>query len=87
MEYDLELDRVIKEIKESKAKTVCIQLAEGLKPKATEIVQTLEKETDATILIWLGKYYGACDIPLELNHYNIDLLVQFGHSKWMFVDQ
>ena len=39
MEYDLELNKVIKEIKRIKAKLVCIQMADGLKPKATEIVR------------------------------------------------
>ena len=42
-------------------------LVEGYK-----LVEKLEKETDAKILIWFGEYYGACDIPLELNNYNID---------------
>ena len=84
MEYDLELEHAVKEIKDSKAKNVVLQLPDGLKSRATEIVSYLNKNTDANILIWLNSCYGACDIPLELNSVNIGLLIQFGHSRWMF---
>jgi 2-(3-amino-3-carboxypropyl)histidine synthase len=84
MDYDLELERAADEIKKADAKNVVLQLPDGLKPKATEIASYLKKNTDANILIWLNSCYGACDIPLELNSLNIDLLIQFGHSKWMF---
>jgi len=32
--YDLELNKAVDEIKKSNAKLVCIQLPDGLKPKA-----------------------------------------------------
>ena len=76
--YDLELNKVIEEIKQNNAKTVCIQLADGLKPKAKEIQEAIEKETDANILIWADSCFGACDIP----KLDVDLLIQFGHSEW-----
>ncbi len=82
MKYDLELDRVIKEIKKIKAKLVCVQLADGLKPKATEIAKTIEEKTKANVVIWADSCFGACDYPIELEKYNFDLLVQFGHTKW-----
>ena len=81
MNYNLELEKAVKEIKKSKAKRVCIQLPDGLKPKAKEIADVLRKETKAEIIIWLGSCYGACDVP-DLNKLNIDLLIQWGHSKW-----
>lgn len=79
MEYDLELSKAAEEIKKANAKTVCIQLPDGLKPKATEIVTKLEQSTDAKIFIWAGTCFGACDVP-DLK--GIDLLIQWGHSKW-----
>ncbi len=78
MEYDLELERVKAEIRKSKAKRVLIQLADGLKPKATEIVKELEK-TGAKVCIWAGSCFGACDVP---DAKGFDLVVQFGHSEW-----
>lgn len=80
MEYDLELKRIENEIKKTKAKNVLLQLPDGLKPKALEIVDYLEKNTKANIIIWLDTCFGACDIPVGLK--NIDLLVHFGHAKW-----
>ena len=79
MTYDLELEKAIQEIKKIKAGTVLIQLPDGLKPKAKEIADELEEKTNAKILIWLGSCYGGCDYP---NLKEIDLLIQWGHSKW-----
>jgi diphthamide biosynthesis enzyme Dph1/Dph2-like protein len=79
MEYDLELDRVADEIKTSHAKTVLLQLGDGLKPKGTEIVEQLEKETGARIFLWLGSCFGVCDVPPV----KVDLVVQFGHNELM----
>jgi len=78
MQYNLELKKVAEKINKEKAKTVLIQLPSGLKPKATEIANYLEKNTKAKIFIWLNSCYGSCDIP---NIKNIDLLIHFGHSK------
>lgn len=80
MEYELELERVVKEIKKSKAKRVCVQLPDGLKVKATEIVDYLEENTSAEIYIWLGSCFGACDYPEELKG-KVDLLIQWGHAR------
>lgn len=80
--YDLELDKVEQKIKAEGAKTVCIQLPDGLKPYANDIVNELHKRTGATIITWLGSCWGACDLPLEVNRLGVDLLVQWGHSGW-----
>ena len=82
MEYELELDKAAEEIKKQKAKRVCIQLPDGLKPKAKEIADALKEKTDAEILIWLGSCFGACDIPKQVEDLKVDLLIQWGHSEW-----
>lgn len=81
--YDLELDKVIKRINDEQAKMVCIQLPDGLKPRAKEIQESLEKNTGAKIVIWMGACYGACDVPLTVENLGVDLLIQWGHSQWM----
>ena len=81
MTYNLELEKAIKTIKKNKANLVCIQLPDGLKPNAKKIQQEIEKKTKATVLIWLGSCFGACDIP-NIKNIGIDLLIQWGHSKW-----
>lgn len=83
-EYNLELDRVVKEIERKKSRIVCLQLPDGLKPKATEISEFIERNTRAKCIIWLGSCFGACDLPQGLEKLNIDMLIQFGHSEWKY---
>ena len=83
--YDLEFERVINEIKKSKAKLVLLQFPDGLKQYATDVVDYLREETKAEFLIWLGSCFGACDTPVGLENIKpkIDLIVQFGHNQLM----
>ena len=77
MEYDLELEKVVQEIKKADAKTVLIQLADGLKEQGTTIVDSLEQKTNAKIFLWLDTCYGVCDVPDA----KVDLIIQFGHNE------
>ena len=77
MRYDLEIKKVIEEIKKAKSKSVLIQLPEGLKPKAQEITDAIEK-IDVNVNIWMGSCYGACDVPKT----DVDMVIQWGHSEW-----
>ncbi len=80
--YNPEVEKAIAKIKEVKAKTICVQLPDGMKPYAQEITQRIEEETGVRVLIWLGSNFGACDIPLGLNRMGIDLLISWGHNKF-----
>lgn len=80
--YDLELGLVVQNIKKNKAKLVCIQLPDGLKPKADKIQGEIEEKTNAKVIIWAGSCYGACDVPIGLEKLGVDLLLQWGHSRW-----
>ncbi len=82
MDYDLELEKVVEKIKKEKAKLVCIQLPDGLKPEAKFIQNEIESKTNAKVIIWAGSCFGACDIPSEVEKLGVDLLIQFGHSHW-----
>jgi 2-(3-amino-3-carboxypropyl)histidine synthase len=76
--YDLELDRIVKAIEDKKAKSILLQLPDGLKPHGLAISDYLEKKTSAKISIWLGACFGACDLPDS----DADLVIQFGHAPW-----
>jgi len=80
MNIELELTKVITKIKDSRPSSVLIQLPDGLKPKAKEIVDAIEAQTQAKVYIHLGSCFGACDVP---NIKNIDLLIQWGHSEFI----
>ena len=82
--YDLELDKIISQIKkldsgtksqvsssknrERKQKFILLQFPDGLKPYATTIINYLEESTRAQFLIWFGSCYGACDTPILPKH-------------------
>src|SRR3989338_3042611 len=78
MLYNPELEKAIRAIKEKKAQTVCIQLPDGMKQYAQEIVDEIESKTKARVLIWLGSNFGAYDLPLGLNRMGVDMLISWG---------
>jgi 2-(3-amino-3-carboxypropyl)histidine synthase len=80
--YGLEVDRIIKEINGKKVKKVLLQFPEGMKPYATIISREIENKTKTQCFIWLDSCFGACDIPVGVEKLGIDLIIQFGHSKW-----
>ncbi|MBI1968488.1 diphthamide synthesis protein [Candidatus Woesearchaeota archaeon] len=80
--YNPELEKAIGRIKDEKAKLVCIQLPDGMKPLAKEIEEAIAKETGARVLIWLGSNFGACDVPLGLDRLGVDLLISWGHNRF-----
>ena len=82
MMYNLDIDSVIKAILQKKSRTVLIQLPDGLKPKAVEIADAIEKETGAEVLIWLTSCFGACHLPLGMDATGVDHLVAFGHNQF-----
>ncbi len=92
--YDLELDKVLKNIKKGrkKNKLILLQFADGLKPYATTIVDYLKDKIEKSkskkniqFLIWMGTCFGACDTPVGLEKIKpkIDLVIQFGHNEMM----
>jgi 2-(3-amino-3-carboxypropyl)histidine synthase len=78
--YELELERAIRQINriKKKEKKILLQFPDGMKPIAVDIADYLEEETGAVISIWLGTCFGACDIPKS----DADLIIQFGHAPW-----
>ena len=85
-EYDFELERIIATIRKEKPKSVCLQLADGLKPHASSVQKAIHEafpETD--VVIWGGSDYGGCDLPVGA--LNVDLLIAFGHAPWVWGDE
>ncbi|MBT3720640.1 hypothetical protein HN789_01865 [archaeon] len=80
--YNLETKKIICEIKKTNSKLVCLNLPDGLKPKAEELQKEILKETNANVILWGGSCYGSCDLPLEVKRLGVDLLIHFGHAGW-----
>ncbi len=77
---DIDLDKACDWITSTGTNRVVIQLPEGLKTKAQEIVSELERRTDSHFFIIANRCFGACDIPPNFKEY-ADLLLHFGHSE------
>ncbi|MFA5452573.1 MAG: diphthamide biosynthesis enzyme Dph2 [Candidatus Methanomethylophilaceae archaeon] len=77
--FDLKLEHIAAWIRDRGFASVALQLPEGLKLRATEIVDFLSRKTEARFIILGDPCYGACD--LFVNYKDIaDALVHFGHS-------
>ena len=55
MDYDLELDKVVEEVKklDKNRVKVCLQFPDGLKANATEAVKELEKKTAGKAIFFM----------------------------------
>ena len=61
-------------------KRIGVQVPEGLKPRAHQIVERVRRLTGAKVLLWGEPTYGACDLadrPLE--EIGADALIHMGH--------
>lgn len=76
-DYEFDIEKAAAEIRKNRAKTVVVQLPDGLKQYATGIAAELKK-TGAEVYIWAGSCFGACDAP----NVKADLLIQFGHNQF-----
>ena len=79
--YDLELERVVSEITKREAEKVLLQLPDGMRPFAYQLVEAIEKSTGATVFLSGDSCYGACDIALtQAKQLEADLIVHYGHT-------
>ncbi len=81
--YDFELGKAAAEVRRRAAKLVVVQFAEGLKVYAEQVIQTLEKETGATMILAADPTWGGCDIEdVQAKLHGADLLIHFGHNDF-----
>lgn len=80
--YDLEIERIVETIKKQKAKKILIQFPDAMKRYAEVIASEIENRTNCSCFIWFDSCFGACDIPLEAEKFEVDMIIQFGHSDW-----
>lgn len=76
--FDFELETISRWISDGGFASVALQMPEGLKIRAPEISEFIERETGAIPVIVGRPCYGACD--LFDYHGWADALIHFGHS-------
>ena len=80
MSFDLEQQKLKKELIKRKPKIVLLQLPEGLKSKAHHLTAVIE-EAGALPIVSSDSCYGACDLAItEAKTLGADLIVHIGHS-------
>ncbi len=69
-------------IAKHRAKTIALQVPEGLKADVVAIAGQIEKNSSGVdVLIFADPCYGACDIPIhQMKTYGCDHIVHIGHS-------
>nr|CAH7723062.1 unnamed protein product [Callosobruchus chinensis] len=86
--YNFELPKTIWKIQELKAKTVALQMPEGLLLFSTTIADIIKDFTGADAVIMGDVTYGACCIDdLTAKALGVELLIHYGHSCLVPIDQ
>lgn len=78
----MDLEAAVEEIKARGCKTVGLQYPDGIRLRALELAEELEKRTGATVMISAEPTFGACDVP----RMPVDLIVQIGHAPMPYMN-
>lgn len=80
--HSIDIEKAAKTIKKDGYKTVALQIPEGLKRSVWKIVEFLEKETKAKIIVIADPCFGACDlVNYELKNFDVDFVIHIGHTS------
>ena len=60
--HEFQLDDLVERIKQNDLKLVALQVPEGLKMQALEMMDEIESETSARVVLSADPCYGACDL-------------------------
>ena len=80
--YNIDLQSIISLVKEKSPERVGVQLPEGLKQYALDVMRFIEQETGVPCVLSLAPCYGACDLRgEEFGRLGVGLVLHFGHSE------
>ena len=80
--HDFELDELIERIKSNDNRLVALQVPEGLKMQALDMMDAIEHETSAKIILAADPCYGACDLVHDkMQRMGVELVAHMGHSQ------
>lgn len=83
MTLNFEIPKLVKELKKRKPKKVLVQLPEGVKQNAFEIQKVIE-DLGIRVIFSGETAWGGCALALgEAEALGIDLIVHFGHAKFI----
>jgi len=80
--HDFQLDELIGRIKNNDNRLVALQVPEGLKMQALEMMDSIETETSAKVVLAADPCYGACDLVHDkMKMMGVELVAHMGHSQ------
>ncbi len=80
--HNFELDDLINRIKENDHRLVALQVPEGLKMQALDMMDQIETETSARVVLSADPCYGACDLVHDkMQNIGAELVAHMGHSQ------
>ena len=80
--HDFKLDELVDRIKAHDNRLVALQIPEGLKMQALEMMDKIEDETSAKVILAADPCYGACDLVHDkMKLMGVELVAHMGHSQ------
>jgi len=80
--HDFELDKLIESIKSNDNRLIALQVPEGLKMQALSMMDSIEDETSAQVVLAADPCYGACDLVHDkMRMMGVELVAHMGHSQ------
>ena len=80
--HDFELDDLVELIQANDNRLVALQVPEGLKMQAFELIDDIESRSAAKIVLAADPCYGACDLVHDkMKLMGVELVAHMGHSQ------
>ena len=80
--HDFELENLIESIKSNDNRLIALQVPEGLKMQALSMMDSIEDETSAQVVLAADPCYGACDLVHDkMRMMGVELVAHMGHSQ------
>ena len=80
--HDFQIEELVELIKSNSNRLVALQLPEGLKLQALELMDEIESESGAKVILAADPCYGACDlVHHKMKMMGVELVAHMGHSQ------
>ena len=80
--HDFQLEELVERIKSNDNRLVALQVPEGLKIQALEMMDAIEGDSGAKVILAADPCYGACDLVHDkMKMMGVELVAHMGHSQ------
>ncbi len=80
--HDFEVADLVERLKVDDTRLVALQIPEGLKIQALELMDKIEEESSAQVILAADPCYGACDlVHHKMKMMGVEMVAHMGHSQ------